>query len=114
MNGSVGRFDDVVGWGFHLVAHGVDPATLLDDEQRAFFDAIGGKLVGVSGEEEDGLALDITWTYERYFAAEGMAAFIMRPDFYLFGTVASLDEVPAMIDALREQLGVGSTALATT
>jgi 3-(3-hydroxy-phenyl)propionate hydroxylase len=108
-DGATGRFDDVVGWGFHLVARGVDPGTLLDDEQRAFLEQIRGKAIGVTPEDDEPeLALDITWAYERYFDKEGIAAFLMRPDFYLFGTVATLDEVPAMVDALRAQLGMAA------
>ena len=68
-------------------------------------------MVGVAGEErdEDGLALDITWAYERYFAQEGIVAYLMRPDYYQFGTARSLDELPAMVDALREQLALTHT-----
>jgi 3-(3-hydroxy-phenyl)propionate hydroxylase len=100
-----GRFDDVVGWGFHLVVRDADPATLLDESQLAFLEDIRGHAVGVSTEDTPGLALDITWAYERYFEANGLVAFLMRPDFYLFGTATALDQVPAMVDALREQLG---------
>jgi 3-(3-hydroxy-phenyl)propionate hydroxylase len=109
-DGRTGRFDDVVGWGFHLVARDQNPLELLDREQREFLDAIRCMSVGVSNEERPGLAMDITWIYDRWFEDNGVAAFLMRPDFYLFGTVASVEGVPALVDALREQLGVTTRA----
>jgi 3-(3-hydroxy-phenyl)propionate hydroxylase len=109
-DGRTGRFDDVVGWGFHLVARDQNPLELLDREQREFLDAIRCMSVGVSNEERPGLAMDITWIYDRWFEDNGVAAFLMRPDFYLFGTVASVEGVPALVDALREQLGVKTRA----
>jgi 3-(3-hydroxy-phenyl)propionate hydroxylase len=110
LDGATGRFDDVVGWGFHLVVHGADPRTLLDESQLAFLEDIGGSAVGVRGAEQPGLALDIGWDYERWFASNDVVAFVMRPDFYLFGTVRSLDDVSTMVDALRDQLGYRAPA----
>src|SRR5690606_24322598 len=72
--GRTGRFDDVVGWGFHLVVHDTDPRTLLDASQLEFLESIRGHAVGVSTEEREGLALDVTWDYERYFEKEGVVA----------------------------------------
>jgi 3-(3-hydroxy-phenyl)propionate hydroxylase len=105
LDGRTGRFDDIVGWGFHVVVHDRDPRELLSDEQMRFLDAIHGRAVGVSTEEAPGLAIDVNWTYERYFHDHAIAAFIMRPDFYMFGTVSTLDALPSAIDDLRSQLG---------
>jgi 3-(3-hydroxy-phenyl)propionate hydroxylase len=104
-NGVTGRFDDVVGWGFHIITHDRDPLELLDDEQRSFLASIHGHAVGVSTTEQPGLAIDVNWTYERYFEEHGIAGFIMRPDFYIFGTIDSLESLPAALDDLRAQLG---------
>jgi hypothetical protein len=112
--GRTGRFDDVVGWGFALVALDADPLELLDDQQRAFLDSIHCRCVGVSTREPTGLALDVYWAYDRWFEHHGVAAFLMRPDFYLFGTVASTPEIPAMVDALREQLHLAGAPQAAT
>jgi hypothetical protein len=109
-NGVTSLFDDAVGWGFHLVAKDRDPSELLDDEQRRFFESIHGFCVGVSTEERPGLAIDVNWTYKRYFEENGIEAFLMRPDYYLFATFASIDEIPAAVDALREQLGYSAPA----
>jgi 3-(3-hydroxy-phenyl)propionate hydroxylase len=105
LDGRTGRFDDVVDWGFHLVVRDTDPLELLDADQRAFLEEIRCKSVGVTIEEREGLATDITWMYDRYFDQYEVVAFLMRPDFYLFGTVTTLEDVPAMVDDLREQIG---------
>jgi 3-(3-hydroxy-phenyl)propionate hydroxylase len=110
LDGETGRFDDVVGWGFHVVTRDVDPSELLSDEQRRFLEAIHGHAVGVSTEEKPGLAIDVNWTYERYFEEHEIVGFIMRPDFYMFGCLKSLDELPAAIDDLRAQLNFVATA----
>jgi 3-(3-hydroxy-phenyl)propionate hydroxylase len=104
-DGRTGRFDDIVNWGFHLVARDADPLELLDDDQRAFLESIRCHAVGVTtATEQPGLATDITWAYDRFFDDHDIAAFIMRPDFYLFGTTSRLEDLPAMVDALRDQI----------
>ncbi|CAB4929410.1 unannotated protein [freshwater metagenome] len=105
LNGSTGRFDDVVGWGFQLITRDVDPLSLLDDEQQAFLESIGAFSVGVTTKADaPGLATDLTWAYDRFFDEHGIEAFIMRPDYYLFGTVGDIADVPAMVDSLRSQI----------
>ena len=110
LDGVTALFDDVAGPGFHLVARDADPLACLDDAQRAFLAEIHGRGVNVCTAARPGAALDVNWTYERYFDKHAIAAFIMRPDFYLFGTVASLAELPAAVNALREQLHHGGAS----
>jgi 3-(3-hydroxy-phenyl)propionate hydroxylase len=105
LDGQTGRLDDIVGWGFHLIARDADPADLLDSDQVAFLEEIHGHCLGVTTAERDGLATDIRWTYDRYFDDHGVVAFLMRPDFYVFGTVTKLEDVSGMVDDLRTQLG---------
>jgi 3-(3-hydroxy-phenyl)propionate hydroxylase len=111
--GATGRFDDVIGWGFQLVARDCDPRELLDEEQLEFLESINCQIVGVGAEEAPGVAMDITWHYDRWFDDNEVSAFLMRPDFYVFGTVAETGEIPAMVDALRSQLGFGEAATST-
>jgi 3-(3-hydroxy-phenyl)propionate hydroxylase len=108
-DGRIGRFDDVFGWGFQLISWEADPLQLLDDAQRAFLEQIHCRSVGVAGTESPDLALDITWVYDRWFEQHAVAALLMRPDFYLFGTAGTVQEIPAMVDALRTQLQGSST-----
>jgi 3-(3-hydroxy-phenyl)propionate hydroxylase len=104
--GETGRFDDLVGWGFQLIAWEADPLADLDDEQRAFLDAIGTKAIKVTSNPDDGGWLDLDRTYESWFTDRDMLrAVLVRPDFSIFGGVWALDELPALVDDLRTQLG---------
>lgn len=99
--GRRGRFDDVLGWGFVVVATR-DPRSVLDDDQRAFLDALGAVVVTT---EPGGPASfdDVDGTYADYLSAHGIEAFIARPDFHLYGA-GTLTELPGLVDALRAAL----------
>lgn len=93
-----GLFDDVVGRGFVLASPHGDPAAHLDGELAAWFRSIGGLSAHV------GPAADAGGSYARWFAEHGVAVALQRPDFQTFGTAASLDATPALVQALRQQL----------
>ena len=44
--------------------------------------------------------------YADHFAARGIEVSIARPDFYVFGTAASLGELGALVDDLAARLRV--------
>jgi len=91
-----GLFDDVVGRGWTLVSPVADPVAHLDAESAAFFRSLGG--IGARVEDVDG-------AYRRWFAAAGVEVALQRPDFYVFGTAARVEEAGALIEALRRALG---------
>lgn len=47
---------------------------------------------------------DIDAEYDAWYRRTGCKAYIERPDRYVFGAVASLDELPALVDELIECL----------
>ena len=102
----IGRFDDVVGWGFHLIGHGFDPLELLDDEQRSFLEQIGCKVVNVTNDPDvPGGVLDMDRTYEAFFTDRDMIKVVLsRPDFYMFGVGWSQDDTALLVDDLRSQI----------
>jgi hypothetical protein len=108
-NGREGLFDDVVGEGWRLVAS--DPSVLqgLGAEQRAFWQGLGGETVAFGGE---GGLEDLEGVYGAWFAANGCAAAIVRPDWYVFGTAkhgAGLDSCLAQLaDSLKPQASAPS------
>ena len=132
--GQVGLLDDVTGLGFVLCFAGdaADPGdegAVLDDERRAFLDAIGARVVHLlpaPADAADTAAADIatadtaTATADRVvdvdgsllaqLAAAGHVAALVRPDHYVFGGVASLGKLPTLIDDLRRQLTGGIPA----
>lgn len=109
--GQTGRFDDLVGWGFHLIGHEFDPLELLDDEQRAFLKEIGCQAVIVTNDPDADGVLDLERTYEAFFTDRDMIKVVLsRPDFYIFGAGWSREDVPGLVDDLRSRLHLVSGA----
>ncbi|HYB99845.1 MAG TPA: bifunctional 3-(3-hydroxy-phenyl)propionate/3-hydroxycinnamic acid hydroxylase [Candidatus Limnocylindrales bacterium] len=96
-----GLFDDVIGRGFTLVSTQDDPARHLDAESAACFEALGGICAHVA---RGGAIDDVDGRYERWFAANGAGVVLVRPDFHVFGSAASVGDAPRLIAALRERL----------
>ena len=93
--------DDVVGGGFALVSPHGDPAASLTSEQRAWFASVGGACAHVS---PSGALHDADGAYARWFAANGAAVALQRPDFAVFGTAKELAGASALVEALRARL----------
>jgi hypothetical protein len=106
--GETGRFDDLVGWGFHLIGMEFDPRDQLDAEQLAFLDSINCKVVQVTNDPGvEGAVLDLDRTYEAISKdADGATVFLSRPDFSIFGAGFGPEDVPLLVDDLRKQLKV--------
>jgi hypothetical protein len=98
---AVGLFDDVVGRGWTLLSPSVDPARQLDPGASAFFRSLGGISAHVG---PGGSVQDLDGAYARWFDAAGVAVALQRPDFYVFGTAARLDETSALVEQLRRAL----------
>ena len=101
MNNRSGLFDDIVGRGFVLLSHRGDPAAMLSDESRRFFQFVGGLCahVGASAPVDD-----ITGNYVAWFADNRCTVVLVRPDFYVFGTSQTLAGAEALVARLREKL----------
>ena len=96
-----GLFDDVVGGDWQLISRAGDPAALLGEADRSWFQQIGGTLADVSGT---GTVQDLDRAYQRWFARHGCEAFLARPDFYVFAAGAHAD-IPRFVSRLRQALG---------
>jgi hypothetical protein len=95
--GAEGRLDDVVGAGWHLVTSG--QPTELHGELATWFESIGGRSVAIGTTVED-----IEGGYGRWFADHGVAAVLERPDFAIYGTAATEQDVRGLVRRLRDQL----------
>lgn len=95
LGGAVGRFDDVVGAGWQLVlAH---PGARPPDEETTWLrSALGGHVVAMGDEAED-----LDGCYARWFADHGVVAALQRPDFSLYATARTDQEVTALLTELR-------------
>jgi hypothetical protein len=99
-DGAAGRFDDVAGRGFMIVARGEEPALSADD--LAFWRSLGGAIARLG----EGALEDTDGVYTRLMDEYGCDVLIMRPDYYLFGACRHADLGATLAD-LRAQLTGG-------
>jgi 2-polyprenyl-6-methoxyphenol hydroxylase-like FAD-dependent oxidoreductase len=100
VDGRTGRFDDVLGYGWTVVAR---PGALdgLTAATRVWADDYGVRLIEVG----DGAAVsDDDRTYTAWFDSIDADAVIVRPDFYVYDAGAA-DGLDGALNTLREQLG---------
>jgi 2-polyprenyl-6-methoxyphenol hydroxylase-like FAD-dependent oxidoreductase len=101
--GREGRFDDVVGRGFMIIARGTDPAAALGPGDRALWQRLGGRLATIGAPASGAAIEDVDGVYARLMDGYGCDVLVKRPDYYLFGACAAAD-LPALLADLRRQL----------
>ena len=98
-----GLFDDVFGIGWRLIVFaGADVALPTDLDE--WFTSIGSGIITFEGD--DGVR-DVEGLYQHWRSTHDVVALIQRPDFYVYGTARTSDEVIALLERLREALGDG-------
>ncbi|RDV00624.1 bifunctional 3-(3-hydroxy-phenyl)propionate/3-hydroxycinnamic acid hydroxylase [Trinickia dinghuensis] len=109
-DGEVMRYDDAIPNGFHVIALDADPERYLDASSRALLARIGAQTVGVTCDESQAVAgrvlLDASGKYRAFMAEHGAAAMIVRPDYYVFGAVGALTDLPRLVHALASRLAL--------
>ncbi|WP_248783937.1 bifunctional 3-(3-hydroxy-phenyl)propionate/3-hydroxycinnamic acid hydroxylase [Actinoalloteichus caeruleus] len=110
-----GPFDTVVGTGFVLLLVN-RPEEVLDHEDIEFLHDLGVHIVQVlpAGTPADqagqDAVVDVDAVYLSYLAETAAAAALVRPDFYLFGSVGAADGVSRLVRDLRRQLAAPAPA----
>ena len=105
------RLDSLVPPGFVLFLSGAVAAEALSPASRATLDALSARVVQVrskTGARDDQVA-DTQGQILSFMQAEGIAAMLVRPDFYIFGgaaDAAGLDAVLAQLDAQGRATGL--------
>jgi 2-polyprenyl-6-methoxyphenol hydroxylase-like FAD-dependent oxidoreductase len=104
--GNTGLFDDIVGKGWMVISAIDDPKKVLSEEQITFLENVGAKCIFISESSVNNLesVIDVDGKYKQFFNETGLEAVVVRPDYYLFGGVSSLSELPALIDDLTAQI----------
>jgi 3-(3-hydroxy-phenyl)propionate hydroxylase len=105
VDGREGLFDDVVGRGWTLIAAAGDPLESLDEERRAVLHALDVTVASLDPLAPAAVA-DVDGRLTAWLARDGTHAVLTRPDFYVFGSVASPDALPALVDSLRAELAL--------
>jgi 2-polyprenyl-6-methoxyphenol hydroxylase-like FAD-dependent oxidoreductase len=103
--GGEGRFDEAVGRGFTLIAASGDPREPLDSEHCALLDKLEVTVASLDPNAPGGVR-DVDGRLTGWLAEHGAHAVLVRPDFYVFGSAASPEELPALVADLQAQLGV--------
>jgi 2-polyprenyl-6-methoxyphenol hydroxylase-like FAD-dependent oxidoreductase len=109
-HGREGRFDDVVGRGWMLIAADGDPLDVLDEPETEALQAFDVTVASLEPGAPPGVT-DLDGRLTEWLHQHGAHAVLVRPDFYVFGSVASRDELPALVSDLRAQLALEAKPL---
>jgi 2-polyprenyl-6-methoxyphenol hydroxylase-like FAD-dependent oxidoreductase len=96
-----GRFDDVAGRGFMIIARNGDPTDALSAEDKALWQRLGGKILRLG---EAGEIQDLEGHYGKLLDEYRCDVLLKRPDYYLFGAGRTVGDLPALMADLRDQL----------
>jgi 3-(3-hydroxy-phenyl)propionate hydroxylase len=112
--GEASRYDDAVPNGFHIIALDAHPNRHLDAQGKAALAAIGGRSTGITTDADkavkDRVLLDVSGKYKQFFDEHGVKAIVVRPDYYIFGGVQTLEELPALLSDLVSRLSIDENA----
>ena len=107
--GQRARLDQVTGGGFVVVTRGFDAEAVLEREAIDALAVVDAHLVTL-GDGENGVR-DLDGRLDDFLTAQGWAAMIVRPDYYVYGGVAAGDELPALVDDLLADLAAAGVAV---
>jgi 2-polyprenyl-6-methoxyphenol hydroxylase-like FAD-dependent oxidoreductase len=102
-----GRFDDLVGHGFVIIARNGDARAALDPDTHAFWAELGGKIVHF-GNPDRGLK-DVDGYFAGLMDRLGCDVIIKRPDYYAFDTCRTVADLPALLAVFRHRLTAPET-----
>ncbi|MBO1000654.1 bifunctional 3-(3-hydroxy-phenyl)propionate/3-hydroxycinnamic acid hydroxylase [Bacillus sp. SD075] len=104
--GKTGLLDDIVGQGWTVLSLVDDPRVVLSTEEIEFIEELDAKFIRIYPKQETSwdAVVDVQGKYEQYFKETGFKAVIVRPDYYIFGAVSTLDQLPSIIEDLSNQI----------
>jgi 2-polyprenyl-6-methoxyphenol hydroxylase-like FAD-dependent oxidoreductase len=105
VDGREGLFDDVVGSGWALIAADGDPLEDLGEGDRDVLRALD---VTVASLET---VSDVDGRLTQWLREHAADAVLVRPDFYVFGSVPSREALPSLVNDLRAQLALKTQPL---
>ena len=104
VHGKKGRFDEVIGRGWLVIAYSKDPKKALTDEQKAIFSSMKGSMVILGEVNTNCDAVDVNGTYTKWFRDNKVFYVIQRPDFYVAAMASSDEELCYQFDTLIGKL----------
>ncbi len=102
-----GLFDDVVGHGWVLLTRDEAALTGLGDDHRAIIDRLGIITAHVGAPGSGAPITDVEGTYGTWLESIGASTVLIRPDFWLFGSVSAAADAGDLLDSLAHGLAGG-------
>ena len=109
--GQRARLDQVTGGGFLVVTRGFDAEAALKGEAADALAVLGARFV-MLGDGENGVR-DLDGRLDDFLTAQGWAAMIVRPDYYVYGGVAAQGGLGALVDDLLADLASAGVVVRT-
>jgi len=106
--GERGRFDDVVGLGFVVVALEGDPEGILAPYAKSAFDRLGVRYVALGQSDSPHYVIDLDGRLAEFMGPLGWKAMVVRPDFYVYGGVSDLAALSGLVTALLADMNLSS------
>jgi 2-polyprenyl-6-methoxyphenol hydroxylase-like FAD-dependent oxidoreductase len=110
VDGEPRHFDDAIGRGWALIAAEGDPLEELSEDHREVLRALDVTVASLDSGTTGGVK-DFDGRLTGWLRQNAAHAVLVRPDFYVFGSVASRGALPALVDDLREQLDLKTRPL---
>ena len=99
----VARLDEFLTPGWVIVSRHPVPGSLFNDRQHKLLSALNMQFAHVSRGAGAQFG-DIDGEYDLWYRKTGRKAFLQRPDHYTFGSVRTIEDLPALLDDLGNAL----------
>ena len=99
----VDRLDQFLRQGWKIICRHPVPLSLFDPQQQDLIAALDIDFAHVSRGASAQYA-DIDGEYDLWYRETGRKAFLLRPDNYTYGSVRTIEELPALLDELGDAL----------
>jgi 3-(3-hydroxy-phenyl)propionate hydroxylase/flavoprotein hydroxylase len=110
VDGRTGRFDDMMGQSFVLLFAEGDPREILEPDLIAFVtDRLGGVVVSLERSVSGGVR-DADGALTAWLRQSEVAAVLIRPDAYVFGSARQRARAGDLVEALRQAINEPPTA----
>ena len=99
----VDRLDQFMKRGWKIISRHPVPLSIFNERQQDLLAALDMDFAHVSRGATAQYA-DIDGEYDLWYRETGRKAFLLRPDNYVYGSVGTIEELPAMLDEVSEVL----------
>ncbi|MDJ0992770.1 MAG: bifunctional 3-(3-hydroxy-phenyl)propionate/3-hydroxycinnamic acid hydroxylase [Dinoroseobacter sp.] len=105
-NGREDRFDQAVGSGWFVIGYEENVDGILRPDQSEALSRLGGRVLSIGRDGANYDIQELDTFYRDWMAETGASYFILRPDFYVAATAASVADLRACFDDVFAALGL--------